>query len=81
MLRHAFEPWGCIRVELKTDALNHKSRNAILRIGAKEEGTLRQHMITYTGRRRDTVYFSVLEDEWPEVKAGLQARMARTFAE
>ena len=81
MLRHAFEPWGCIRVELKTDALNHKSRNANLRIGAKEEGTLRQHMITYTGRRRDTVYFSVLEDEWPEVKAGLQARMARTFAE
>jgi RimJ/RimL family protein N-acetyltransferase len=79
MLRHAFEPWGCIRVELKTDALNQKSRNAILRIGAKEEGTLRQHMITYTGRRRDTVYFSVLEGEWPKVKMGLEARMGRSF--
>ena len=75
MLRHAFEGWGCIRVELKTDALNEKSRNAILRIGAKEEGTLRQHMITHTGRRRDTVYFSVIEGEWPEVRAKLEARM------
>ncbi|MGB6989946.1 MAG: GNAT family protein, partial [Candidatus Sulfotelmatobacter sp.] len=49
MLRHAFEVWKCIRVELKTDALNQKSRNAILRIGAKEEGTLRRHVITWTG--------------------------------
>jgi RimJ/RimL family protein N-acetyltransferase len=79
MLRHAFEQWGCIRVELKTDALNQKSRNAILRIGAKEEGTLRQHMITYTSRRRDTVYFSVIEGEWPEVKAKLEARMGGKF--
>jgi RimJ/RimL family protein N-acetyltransferase len=75
MLQHAFEQWGCIRVELKTDALNEKSRNAILRIGAKEEGTLRQHMVTHTGRRRDTVYFSVIEGEWPAVKAKLEARM------
>jgi N-acetyltransferase len=79
MLRHAFEHWGCIRVELKTDALNQKSRNAILRIGATEEGTLRQHMITYTGRRRDTVYFSVIESEWPQVKAKLEARMVPDF--
>jgi RimJ/RimL family protein N-acetyltransferase len=73
MLRHAFEEWKCIRVELKTDALNQKSRHAILRIGAKEEGTLRQHVITWTGRVRDSVYFSILEAEWPEVKARLES--------
>jgi RimJ/RimL family protein N-acetyltransferase len=73
MLRHAFEVWKCMRVELKTDALNQKSRNAILRIGAKEEGTLRRHLITHTGRVRDTVYFSILDNEWPEVKAKLEA--------
>ena len=72
MLRHAFEVWGCMRVELKTDALNEKSRNAILRIGAKEEGTLRRHLVTWTGRVRDTVYFSILDDEWPEAKRRLQ---------
>jgi N-acetyltransferase len=71
MLRHAFEVWKCIRVELKTDALNRRSRNAILRIGAKEEGTLRRHLITHTGRVRDTVYFSILDNEWPQVKARL----------
>jgi RimJ/RimL family protein N-acetyltransferase len=75
MLRHAFEVWGCIRVELKTDALNEKSRNAILRIGAKEEGTLRRHVITWTGRVRDSVYFSILDSEWPDVKAKLEARL------
>ena len=73
MLRHAFEVWGCIRVELKTDALNQKSRTAILRIGAQEEGTLRRHLVTWTGRVRDTVYFSILDDEWPEVKRTLRA--------
>ncbi len=77
MLRHAFEEWKCIRVELKTDALNQKSRNAILRIGAKEEGTLRRHLITWSGRVRDTVYFSILDNEWPEVKARLEAMRAR----
>ncbi|HEY6371774.1 MAG TPA: GNAT family protein [Candidatus Sulfotelmatobacter sp.] len=76
MLRHAFEVWKCMRVELKTDALNHKSRNAILRIGAKEEGTLRRHSLTWTGRVRDTVYFSMLDNEWPDVKTRLQARMS-----
>jgi N-acetyltransferase len=76
MLRHAFEVWGCMRVELKTDALNQKSRNAILRIGAKEEGTLRRHLMTWTGRVRDTVYFSILDSEWEEVKAGLEAKLA-----
>ena len=76
MLRHAFEVWQCIRVELKTDALNHKSRNAIVRIGAKEEGTLRKHLITWTGRVRDSVYFSILDSEWPEAKARLEAMLA-----
>ena len=75
MLRHAFEVWGCIRVELKTDGLNQKSRNAILRIGAKEEGTLRRHVVTWTGRVRDTVYFSILDSEWAEAKAKLEARL------
>lgn len=73
MLRHAFEVWQCMRVELKTDALNQKSRNAILRIGAKEEGTLRKHLITWTGRVRDTVYFSILDTEWPEGKVRLES--------
>lgn len=80
MLRNAFESWGCIRVELKTDALNQKSRKAILRIGAKEEGTLRRHVITWTGRVRDSVYFSVLDHEWPEVKAKLEARLPSSSA-
>ncbi len=79
MLRHAFEVWKCMRVELKTDALNQRSRNAILRIGAKEEGTLRKHLITWTGRVRDTVYFSILDTEWPEVKESLERRLAKQF--
>jgi N-acetyltransferase len=78
MLRHAFEELGCIRVELKTDALNEKSRNAILRIGAKEEGILRRQLITPSGRVRDTVYFSILDYEWPEVKQRLEERMIRS---
>ena len=75
MLRHAFEVWGCFRVELKTDALNQKSRNAILRVGAREEGTLRRHVVTWTGRVRDSVYFSILDSEWPEVKARLEEKL------
>ena len=71
MLRHAFESWKCIRVELKTDALNEKSRNAILRLGAKEEGVLRQHLINDSGRFRDTVYFSIIDTEWEKVKENL----------
>ena len=72
MLRHAFETWGAMRVELKTDSLNARSRAAILRIGAKEEGTLRNHMMTSTGRIRHTVYFSVVDSEWPGVKSRLE---------
>jgi N-acetyltransferase len=75
MLRHAFETLGCIRVELKTDALNQRSRQAILRIGAREEGTLRQHMVTWSGRLRDSVYFSILDSEWAGVKAELEAKL------
>lgn len=75
MLRHAFETLKCIRVELKTDALNQRSRQAILRIGAREEGVLRQHMVTWSGRLRDSVYFSILDSEWAGVKADLEARL------
>ena len=77
MLRHAFETWNCLRVELKTDALNRRSREAILRIGAQEEGTFRHHMVTWSGRLRDTVYFSILRTEWPGVKANLELRLQR----
>lgn len=77
MLRHAFETLDCIRVEFKTDSLNEQSRNAILRIGAKEEGTFRNHMITRAGRYRHSVYFSVIDSEWPEVKRRLEERLAR----
>ena len=71
MLTHAFEVWGCARVELKTDVLNSKSRNAMLRMGATEEGTLRKHVLAYADRWRDTIYYSVLDVEWPQVKASL----------
>jgi RimJ/RimL family protein N-acetyltransferase len=75
LLRHAFETLGCMRVELKTDSLNDKSRAAILRIGAKEEGIFRNHMITSSGRIRHTVYFSVIDSEWPEVKSRLERKL------
>jgi RimJ/RimL family protein N-acetyltransferase len=77
MLAYAFERLGCVRVELKTDVLNSQSRNAILRIGAKEEGILRKHTLTWTGRYRDSIYYSILDDEWPQVKARLQTLIAR----
>jgi RimJ/RimL family protein N-acetyltransferase len=73
MLRHAFEQWGCNRVELLTDFLNNKSRAAIARLGAKEEGVLRSHMVMRDGRVRDSVLFSLVAAEWPAVKARLEA--------
>ena len=76
LLRHAFETLGCIRVELKTDSLNEKSRKAIARIGAREEGIFRNHMITSTGRIRHSVYFSVIDSEWPSVKARLEEKLS-----
>jgi RimJ/RimL family protein N-acetyltransferase len=75
LLRHAFETLACIRVELKTDSLNERSRAAICRIGAREEGILRNHMITASGRLRHTVYYSIIAEEWPEVKQGLERRL------
>jgi N-acetyltransferase len=75
MLCYAFETWKCLRVELKTDALNQRSRQAILRLGAKEEGILRKHMVAWNGRQRDSVYFSILDTEWPEIKARLEAKL------
>jgi len=77
MLRHAFEEMQCIRVELKTDALNEKSRSAIERLGAVQEGIFRKHMVTSSGRLRDTVYYSILAEEWPGVRLRLEARLVR----
>ena len=76
LLQHAFETLGCIRVELKTDSLNEKSRAAILRIGAKEEGIFRNHMITSSGRLRHSVYFSIVDSEWPAVKARIESLLS-----
>lgn len=79
MLTHAFETWKCLRVELKTDALNEKSRNAILRIGATQEGIFRKHLITGNGRIRDTVYFSILDNEWQAVKENLVGKLQKVY--
>jgi RimJ/RimL family protein N-acetyltransferase len=78
MLRYAFGPLGCHRVEFKTDALNDRSRQAILRLGAKEEGVLRKHVVTASGRIRDTVYFSITDEEWPAVEARLEEKLSRS---
>jgi RimJ/RimL family protein N-acetyltransferase len=75
MLRHAFEVWHCMRVELKTNSKNERSRAAILRIGATEEGTFRKHMLNEDGTTRDSVYFSIIDDEWPMVKRRLEGLM------
>lgn len=71
LLTHAFEALKAIRVELKTDALNSRSRAAIARIGGIEEGIFRRHVICASGRVRDTMYFSILDNEWPAVKTRL----------
>ena len=75
-LRHCFESLGCVRVALKTDGRNLRSQEAIARLGAVREGVLRRHM-RIKGYQRDTVYFSILDDEWPAVKARLEARLRR----
>jgi RimJ/RimL family protein N-acetyltransferase len=72
LLTHAFETLQAIRVEFKTDALNTASRAALARIGAVEEGTFRNHLITHSGRVRDSVYFSIIDSEWPAVKTRLE---------
>lgn len=75
MLYHAFEQWQCNRVELLTDFINHRSRVAIARLGATEEGILRSHMVMRDGRVRDSVLFSIIAAEWSPVKAGLEAKL------
>ena len=77
MLGHAFDVLGCRRVELKTDALNEQSRRAILAIGATFEGIFRKHMVMARGRARDTADYSIVDEEWPAIRAGLRARLAR----
>jgi RimJ/RimL family protein N-acetyltransferase len=77
LLGHAFETLWCVRVEFKTDVLNEQSRRALLRIGAIEEGTLRRHMLTESGRWRDSVYYSILDTEWPVVKQRLEEKLAQ----
>ena len=75
LLGHAFEA-GAVRVEIITDAVNARSQAAILKLGAKAEGVLRKHKITWTGRARDTAMFAVIDDDWPEVRDGLDRRLA-----
>lgn len=77
MLRHAFDSLGCRRVELKTSALNMRSRTAMLRIGAVEEGTLRRHMVNPDGSARDSVYYSILDSEWPAARQRLTSMVAK----
>jgi len=77
MLRHAFEAWRCIRVEFKTDSLNERSRAALVRLGAREEGTLRNHFICDTGRYRHSVYYSILDSEWPSVRDRLLGALSQ----
>ena len=75
-LRHAFEVWGCRRVELKTDARNERSRGALEAIGATFEGIHRKHMLVRGGENRDSAWYSVVDDDWPSVRALLEARLA-----
>jgi len=77
LLRHAFETLGCIRVQFKTDARNEQSIRAIERIGAKREGILRNHMLLPDGHKRDSVYFSIIDSEWPKIREQLESMLAR----
>ena len=75
LLRHAFDTWHCRRVEFKTHVNNERSRAALLRIGAVEEGTLRKHIVQADGSSRDSTYFSIIDDDWPGVRARLEERL------
>jgi N-acetyltransferase len=77
MLEHAFERLGCLRVELKTDAQNERSRGAMAALPAQFEGVHRKHMLVRGGERRDSAWYSVTDDEWPEVRANLLRRLGR----
>jgi len=76
MLGHAFGRLGCVRVELKTDACNERSRNAMAALPARFEGIFRKHMLVRGGQRRDSAYYSIIDDEWPQVRANLERRLA-----
>lgn len=76
MLQYAFEQLQCVRVQFTTDVLNEKSRAAILRLGAVQEGIVRHERIMPDGRKRDSVRFSIIDEEWPAVKSGLERRLA-----
>lgn len=78
MLGYAFEELGCLRVELKTDARNERSRGAMAALPAQFEGVHRKHMLVRGGQRRDSAWYSVLDDEWPEVRANLLRRLGRS---
>jgi RimJ/RimL family protein N-acetyltransferase len=75
LLTHAFEVMNCVRVQFTTDELNEKSRNAILRLGAKQEGIVRHERIMPNGRKRNSVRFSIIDEEWPEVRGNLQSKL------
>ena len=77
MLEHAFERLGCLRVELKTDARNERSRGAMAALPAEFEGVHRKHMLVRGGERRDSAWFSVIDDEWPAVRENLLRRLGR----
>jgi RimJ/RimL family protein N-acetyltransferase len=79
MLRHAFERWGCRRVELKTDALNERSRGAMERLGARFEGIARKHMLCEYGVR-DSAWYAITDDEWPAVRRSIEERLGRRRA-
>ena len=76
MLEHAFDRLGCVRVEFKTDARNERSRSAMAALPARFEGIFRKHMLVRGGQRRDSAYYSIIDDEWPEVRANLERRLA-----
>jgi len=75
LLTHAFEVMNCVRVQFTTDELNEKSRNAILRLGAKQEGIVRHERIMPNGRKRNSVRFSIIDEEWPEVCGNLHSKL------
>ncbi len=75
LLEHAFEEWGAIRIQLKTDNMNIHSQEAILKLGAKFEGRLRNHRFRRDGTIRDTMMYSIIREEWPEVKSSLNKRI------
>ncbi len=80
MLEHAFERLGCVRVEFKTDARNERSRNAMAALPARFEGIFRKHMLVRGGQRRDSAYYSITDDEWPEAKKNLRWRLENVHA-